>query len=215
MKSILSLRFSRAVETYEEWAIPQRESARLLVEFVKPKGLVLDLGCGTGFVSEFLKNCKSVGLDLSPEMVKVYTSRYGSGVVGDAESLPFRGKSFDYVLSNFSLHWTDWKRSIREALRVARKGVGVAIPVEGSIPFSRFPFPRWEEVVENFPPEDFFLREIPIPFRGLDLVRFFHYTGTSHYGGKKKLLTRKELKRFCEKEKASFLMLFIFIRTMG
>jgi len=211
MRNILSLRFSRAVETYEEWAIPQRESARLLVDFVKPRGLVLDLGCGTGFVSEYLENCRCVGLDLSPEMVKVYTSRYGFGVVGDAESLPFKDKSFDYVLSNFSLHWTDWKKSIREALRVARRGVGLALPVEGSVSFSNFPFPKECEVLQLFKPQKHLILELEIPFRGMELVKFFHYTGTSHYRGKKRLLTKRELKKISEDFSASFRMLLLLI----
>ncbi|PTB86402.1 biofilm PGA synthesis protein PgaA, partial [cyanobacterium G8-9] len=121
MRNALSQRFSRAVNTYELWAKPQRESARRLVSFVRPSGLVLDLGCGTGFVSEELEECVPVGLDLSPEMVRAYRSKFGRGVVGRAESLPFKSKSFDFVLSNFALHWGDWERALREALRVARR----------------------------------------------------------------------------------------------
>ncbi|HIQ30844.1 MAG TPA: class I SAM-dependent methyltransferase, partial [Aquifex aeolicus] len=46
--------------------MPQRECARMLVDMVKPRGLVLDLGCGTGFVSSFLpRDCRIVGVDIS------------------------------------------------------------------------------------------------------------------------------------------------------
>ncbi|MDQ7082200.1 MAG: methyltransferase domain-containing protein [Aquificota bacterium] len=72
---------------------PQRESAKTLVEFVKPAGRVLDLGCGTGFVSSYLPpGCEPVGLDLSEGMVALYRDRFGKGIVGDAEKLPLQGQ---------------------------------------------------------------------------------------------------------------------------
>ncbi|WP_459775294.1 class I SAM-dependent methyltransferase [Aquifex pyrophilus] len=193
----MSSRFSRAASTYEEWAVPQRETAKKLVEFIKPRGLILDLGCGTGFVSEHIKGT-TVGLDISEEMVRVYVEKFGKGILGDAENLPFKDKSFDYVLSNFALHWTDWRRSIKEALRVARKGVGVSIPVEGSVSFSEFPFPREEEILKLFNPTDYLILEVDIPFTGFELVKFFHFTGTSLYKGKSKVKTKRELERLAK-----------------
>jgi len=212
MKKSLRLQFSRAAKTYEKWAIPQKESARILTKLVKPFGRVLDLGCGTGFVSEFLRECKVIGLDLSESMVRAYRERFGVGVVGNAEELPFKDESFDFVLSNFALHWTDWKKSIKEALRVSKVGVGVAIPVEGSLSFSNFPFPKAEEVLESFKPELYEIREIEIPFRGLELIKFFHYTGTANYEGKKETLSRKELEKLArELKNEKFVVLFIYI----
>ena len=212
MKKSLRLQFSRAVKTYEKWAIPQRESAKILVEFIRPFGKVLDLGCGTGFVSQHLNGCEVVGLDISEEMVKTYKERFGIGVVGNAEELPFRNESFDFVLSNFSLHWTDWKRSIAEALRVSKVGVGVAIPVEGSVSFSNFPFPRTEEVLKTFKPEAYKIREIEIPFTGFELIKFFHYTGTSNYKGKREIISRKKLEKLArELKREKFVVLFMYI----
>lgn len=208
----LRLQFSRAVKTYDEWAIPQKESAKILVELVKPFGEVLDLGCGTGFVSQHLKDCSVVGLDISEEMVKAYRERFGNGVVGNAEKLPFKDESFDFVLSNFSLHWTNWKRSIGEALRVSKVGVGVAMPVEGSVSFSDFPFPKAEEIVKTFKPAFYKIKEIEIPFRGFELIRFFHYTGTSNYKGKRKILPRRKLEKLAKAvKKESFIVLFMYI----
>ncbi len=213
MKKSLRLQFSRAVKTYEKWAIPQRESAGMLVKLVKPYGRVLDLGCGTGFVSQLLNNCKVVGLDISAGMVKAYRERFGRGVVGNAEELPFKDGSFDFVLSNFSLHWTDWKRSIVEALRVSKVGVGIAIPVEGSVSFSNFPFPKAEEILETFKPEAFEVKEISIPFKGFDLIRFFHYTGTANYREKKKLIPPGKLSKLAKNlKKEKFIVLFLYIK---
>ncbi len=212
MKKSLELQFSRAVKTYEKWAIPQKESAKLLVEFVKPFGKVLDLGCGTGFVSEFLTNCSVVGVDLSFEMVEAYRERFGKGVVGNAERLPFVDESFDFTLSNFSLHWTDWRKSINEAIRVSRVGVGVAIPVEGSLSFSEFPFPKANDILETFNPIRYDVKVIDIPFKGFELIKFFHYTGTSNYRGKKGFIPPRRLERFAKGLKEEkFVVLFMYI----
>ncbi len=218
MKRLLSLRFSRAVETYERWAIPQRESARILTDFCSPYGDVLDLGCGTGFVSRFLPpECDPFGVDISCDMVEAYTQEFQRGAVADAESLPFADRSFDFVLSNFSLHWTDLSRSLPEALRVARRGVAIALPVEGSLEGIGFPFPSTAEILSLLPAQrtEFFIREIEIPFRGWDLVRFFHYTGSSLNPRREKLLTRGGIERLLSSlESCLFRVLFLSVRVV-
>ncbi len=218
MKELLSLRFSRAVETYERWAIPQLESARFLVKLTEPAGRVLDLGCGTGFVSRFLPpECDPFGVDISYRMLKAYLREFPGGVLADAERLPFRDRSFDFVLSNFSLHWTDLDRSLPEALRVARRGVGIALPVSGSLRTLGFPFPSPEEILSKVGERSSFhlLREIEIPFRGWDLVRFFHYTGSSINPTRRRLLTRGEIEELLNSaERFTFRVLFLSVRVI-
>ncbi len=218
MKGAYSLRFSRSAETYERWAIPQKESALELVSFVKPSGSVLDLGCGTGFVSSFLpEGCVPLGLDISEGMLQRYASRFGDAVMGDAESLPFKDRSFDYVLSNFSLHWTDLSKSVPELIRVARLGVGISLPVEGSLEGLGFPFPREDEVLEHFEGclLESYVREVPIPFFGWDLVRFFHHTGSSLNPRRRKVLSRRSVENLINSiERPSFRMLFLYARLV-
>ncbi len=191
----MSLRFSRSAKTYDRWALPQRECAQKLVDLVKPWGRILDVGCGTGFVSSFVDGRGSVlGVDISEGMVCVYRERFGVAVLGDVESLPFRDSSFDWVLSNFTLHWTDLSKSLREILRVARVGAGIALPVEGSLEGFGFPFPKVEEVLERIPSvEEVRVEEVRIPFSGWDLVRFFHFTGTSLNPRRRKVMSRVQI----------------------
>lgn len=216
MKWAYSLRFSRSVETYERWALPQRETAFELVNLVKPKGLVLDVGCGTGFVSSFLpEDCRPVGVDISEGMLLRYASRFSRAILGDAESLPFKDGSFDYVLSNFSLHWTDLEKSLPELLRVAASGVGISLPVEGSLPGLGFPFPKEEDILKHFRAHSFesYVRDVPIPFFGWDLVRFFHYTGSSLNPRRKRILGRRGVDNLINSiESPFFRMLFLYAR---
>jgi len=59
-------------------------------------GLVLDLGCGTGFITEKLGNV--VGIDYSINMLKLCQKGLNL-VCANAELLPFKDNSFDTIIS--------------------------------------------------------------------------------------------------------------------
>ena len=97
-------------------------------------GAVLDVGCGTGVLTEEVsKRTRGsvTGLDLDPAMIG-----FAAGwipevewVVGDAHSLPFESESFDLVLCSFLLLWTAKPRlAVEEMARVVRRG-GVVLAV--------------------------------------------------------------------------------------
>jgi demethylmenaquinone methyltransferase/2-methoxy-6-polyprenyl-1,4-benzoquinol methylase len=82
-------------------------------------GRVLDVGCGTGIVTKYIKNV--VGLDNSKEMLKFYD---GEKVFGDAHELPFQDKSFDTVLSLTVLQDLEKPlKALKEMKRVGKKVV--------------------------------------------------------------------------------------------
>jgi ubiquinone/menaquinone biosynthesis C-methylase UbiE len=70
-----------------------------------PNDLVLDLGCGPGWISQALRpHCrKIIGMDISVEMLKQAVHRIpGVGFYGgESACLPFKEASFDRVLSYF------------------------------------------------------------------------------------------------------------------
>ena len=81
---------------------------------------VLDCGCGTGPMIELLHekypDKHYVGLDLTPEMIRVAQAKNLSNtefLVGDSENLPFAEGSFDAVICSNSFH---------SAYRVLKKG---------------------------------------------------------------------------------------------
>ncbi|MDX1534319.1 MAG: methyltransferase domain-containing protein [Thermoplasmata archaeon] len=91
---------------------------------LRPGMKVLDVGCGTGFLTEgILEVTTSVwGLDLTPEQLRRAARKLPIPLVrGDAENLPFRDARFDAVLSSGSIeYWPDPVQALREMHRVLR-----------------------------------------------------------------------------------------------
>ncbi|MBI2558039.1 methyltransferase domain-containing protein [Candidatus Woesearchaeota archaeon] len=79
---------------------------------------ILDVGCGTGISSRF--ECSVVGVDPSVNLIKQGSNR--KKVIGIAEFLPFKDKSFNYVVSITAMHnFINIKKSIGEMKRVCRR----------------------------------------------------------------------------------------------
>lgn len=104
----------------------QINKLRLISKYLKvrEKDLLLDIGCGTGISTRFFK-CKSIGIDNSKGMLK----KAGKNCVfGYAESLPFKDKMFDIVISVTAMHnFKDAETSIKEIKRVLKRNGKVAV----------------------------------------------------------------------------------------
>jgi ubiquinone/menaquinone biosynthesis C-methylase UbiE len=92
-------------------------------------GRVLDLGCGTGILTDRLRRdgmaSVLVGCDLSLGMLEQAVGRSSepAWVQGDATRLPFAGGSFDTAVSTEAFHWIpDQPAALRELHRVLRPG---------------------------------------------------------------------------------------------
>lgn len=101
-----------------------------------PPARVLDVACGTGFLTRHL-GAEVTGLDQSEAMLKVARERVPQAtfVRGDALGMPFAGRSFDRVFASFFyglLPPPDRDRFLDEARRVADELVLVE------------PTPEWE-----------------------------------------------------------------------
>ncbi len=129
-------RFYRQLsKVYDTWLRDLFWNERMRAYGLEMAGLhagmeVLDVGCGTGFLSEgILEVTPSVwGLDITPEQLRRARRKLSIPLVrGDAENLPFRAERFDAVLSSGSIeYWPDPVRALREMVRVLRPG-GVAM----------------------------------------------------------------------------------------
>ena len=184
--------------SYDRWAIPQKEAVEELIQSCwgmgLPVGRILDAGCGTGLLSRYLMDldCEGeiYGLDFSSEILECYKVMNPRWIEGNLEGTSLEAKSFEHSFSSFALHWTDLGRSIGELVRLSEKSITMGLPVDGSEVLGGmgigggFNFPRVGELMGLLEGmgvriEKRIEKRLEIPYRGLDLVRYFHYTGTS------------------------------------
>src|SRR5215208_3387453 len=93
---------------------------------VLPPARVLDVACGTGFLTQHLLGSEVTGLDQSEAMLEVARRRvpWAEFVRGDAFRMPFADHSFDRVFASFFyglLPLEDRGRFLEEARRVGEE----------------------------------------------------------------------------------------------
>ncbi len=126
---------SEAYDLISRWPLFTLERRIILnaLERRKPRGLLLDVGCGPGYltaaISQSYPSLKVVGFDISDIMIKIagrnWLKRHSNLqlMIGDAHRLPFQDNSVDYVISSLSLHhWSDAKVVFNEMRRVLKPG---------------------------------------------------------------------------------------------
>ncbi len=223
-KDIIRLSFSKAIDSYEKEVLIQKQTALKLYELTKNlEGLGIDLGCGTGSV--ITKN--TVGLDISFGMAKIYKRKNENVVVGDIENLPFKTGSFDFAVSNFSLHWTDIRKSFKEISRILKpkSRFVFCMPVEGSLKIvekilgeKNFDFLEVKTVLESlsyhFLVENYQIKSYQMEFKNaVELLKHLHLTGSSvgklgHTVGEKKRIFNK-FKQYNKPAVLNFEVIFV------
>lgn len=117
---------------------------------------ILDIGCGTGKLEEFidLKNARVLGLDISSQMIQIAKKKYPKVQfkVADISSLP-KGKKYDLIMGNAVLHHLkDYESCLAQCLRLLKpKGV-IFFGAEPNYYFYHY-FSRFIDVFRNFMPD--------------------------------------------------------------
>lgn len=112
-KTKIKQSFGNASQTYDNVAELQRNVGRDLLHTFLPEkltGNVVDLGCGTGFLTSLLlPHCENlIALDLAFSMLQTTRQKLENSVnyiCADAEQLPFSTESVDTIFSNLALQW--------------------------------------------------------------------------------------------------------------
>lgn len=120
MKNKIRTNFDRASNFYDEIAQVQLECAKILVQNLKNCNIdfypnkILDLGAGTGYVSELLLPLYPQAYftlnDISPNMIRLAQKKFSDQVrfefdVTDMEMYDL--KEFDLIISNLAMQWLD------------------------------------------------------------------------------------------------------------
>ena len=121
------------------------EKERLAITRIlgKEAGDLLEVGCGDGRMTGWLRDLSSSILALDPEAgsLALAADRHPDGVrflAGSGEALPVKGEKFDTVVFSLSLHHQEPSRALAEARRVIRgKGRILVIEPGVSSPFNR------------------------------------------------------------------------------
>jgi malonyl-CoA O-methyltransferase len=135
-KALIRQSFEQAAPSYDEIAVLQREVGSRLLERLDlvrllPE-LILDVGCGTGFITLGLlkkyRRARVIALDIAFNML-VQARKCSSWfrklrcICGDAEALPVAEATCDLLFSNLTLQWcADPDGVFREFRRVLKPG---------------------------------------------------------------------------------------------
>ena len=120
---------SGEIDIYEKsllWGVIRRKELAIILDNIwshKPM-LILDYGCGAGWLSAFLarKGFKVVGIDISVSLLRraKRVCHEAEFIACDAENLPFKDSTFDFVVGVAILHHLNLERSCKEIRRVLK-----------------------------------------------------------------------------------------------
>ena len=129
-KNQIARNFGRASAKYDDFAILQRQVAQKLCQInaanIKNSQNILDLGCGTGFVSknilEQFTNRNITQIDVSRQMLAQNPFKT-SKINADIENLPLRANIFDLIFASLSFQWLkNLPYSLENIIKTAKKG---------------------------------------------------------------------------------------------
>ena len=135
-----SWRLQPGEETWGVWGIPESEVGMLPDDV---DGLdVVELGCGTAYVSAWLarRGARPVGIDNSELQLETARRLQAEHALdfplihGNAEAVPYPDASFDLAISEYGASiWADPYRWIPEASRLLRPGGRLVFLVNGTL----------------------------------------------------------------------------------
>ncbi|MBK3496267.1 class I SAM-dependent methyltransferase [Viridibacillus sp. YIM B01967] len=115
-------------------------------ESIQSNESVLEIGCGTGQTAAFLAeqfNCQVTAIDKHPIMIEKARERFKNNEIpvkvmeGDAQSLDFADDSFDFIIAESVIVFTDISKTLHELSRVLKSDgsmIIIEMTAEKSLP---------------------------------------------------------------------------------
>jgi len=125
------------VEAYDRLShslimIVERRLALGEISHLNPKGILVDAGCGPGYIVHAVANqfpgLRVIGLDINRDMLEKAVANFQDQhkiqfVKGDVQLMPFPDNEIDFVLSTGAFHhWREGSRALQEFHRVLKPG---------------------------------------------------------------------------------------------
>ena len=222
--------FSQAAQHYDAVAGLQRQAADHLLERVADKlvGEVMDLGCGTGYLTQQLLTQVEVkrvlGVDVAPGMIdwcrQHISDERCDWLLADAQALPLATQSVDQVVSSLAIQWcVDQQALFGHVSRVLRPHGGFYATSLGPRTLVELRW-AWQQVdtfqhVNDFVPQEQlatamqpFFGEVQVQSHTIslqfdtvtDILRSLKQLGASNHnaGASRGLTTRKQIHRLSE-----------------
>ncbi|XXX79832.1 class I SAM-dependent methyltransferase [Sorangium sp. So ce134] len=190
----------RAAQAYRRGSLWQKGRGERLIELARVRRgeRVLDLGCGTGGLTQQLAELVGPGgrvVGIDPDEARIALARHTAGApnldfqVGSAETLDevARDRPFDLVFSNFVFHWIRDKRAVLRRMRGLLDPAGrILVQCVSSLPalvggLSRLADPSGEKVLGGFAFEDAAALAHHVEGAGLQLMQLEEQQGTHVY----------------------------------
>lgn len=156
LKNEISSAFGKSAEYYQQHAELQKQVADRLIASLEPwrdilpSGPIIELGCGTGFVTEGLAELytdKEIQVtDLSDQMVEFCRQRFADSPnlrfrVQDAEDVSYDDPHYAMTISGFTAQWfQDPAQTLGKWLQATKPGGLLLVSFPGNESF-----PEWKE----------------------------------------------------------------------
>ncbi|MFN3234099.1 MAG: malonyl-ACP O-methyltransferase BioC [Gammaproteobacteria bacterium] len=139
--------FNKAANTYDEHCFLQREIGESTISLLKNNvdqvSSMLDLGCGTGIITEKLVNAikhdRCYAMDISDALIARAQQRIplkqAQIFIGDFDKIPLKDTSQDVAFSSMAIQWSlDVKKTFQEIRRVLKneKYFVFSVPIQGT-----------------------------------------------------------------------------------
>ncbi|WP_107669021.1 methyltransferase domain-containing protein [Cyanothece sp. BG0011] len=208
-KEKIANNFSKGVNNYLSHSQVQKHCAEKLLQIAQnytnsiPKGSILEIGCGTGFVTQelikqFPNHFKDI-IDISDEMLKyceknLHISEQQKALIQfrqmDGETIKTDANSYAAIISSFTIQWfQDIVNSLNRLINTLQpQGVLlVAFPNDKSfpewqkmcdqlnVPFTRNQLPNIEELMQklSIPPHKIYIYEEQVSINYNNAADFF------------------------------------------
>ena len=109
-----------------------------MVHLITNEGLILDNGCGVGYLANFIPAGSIIGFDISNGMLAQARSKIEDLVRGSSQDLPFVDMAFDSIVCRSLLHHLpEPEKGIKEMNRVLKSGGEIifAEPIESVLSY--------------------------------------------------------------------------------